>query len=68
VHLIGVPLVLLFLTPLILPFLFFQLRQREKRDLEIALRVDPNHARKLAELEDHDVTNQFSAMGSLKTS
>ena len=68
-HLIGVPLVLLFLTPLILlylPFFIFQLRRREKRDLEIAPRVDAAHARRLAELEDHDVTNQFSAMGSLK--
>ncbi len=68
-HLIGVPLVLLFFTPLILlylPFFVFQLRRREKRDLEIAPRVDSNHARKLAELEDHDVTNQFSALGSFK--
>jgi len=68
-HLIGVPLVLLFFTPLILlylPFFIFQLRRREKNDLEIAPRVDSAHARKLADLEDHDVTNQFSAMGSLK--
>jgi hypothetical protein len=68
-HLIGVPLVLLFFTPLILlylPFFVFQLRRREKRDLEIAPRVDPAHAKKLAELEDHDVTNQFTAMGSFK--
>jgi hypothetical protein len=68
-HLIGVPLVLLFFTPLFLlylPFFVFQLRRREKRDLEIAPRVDSAHARKLAELEDHDVTNQVSALGSLK--
>jgi len=68
-HLIGVPLVLLFFTPLILlylPLFVFQLRSREKRDLEIAPRVDSDHARKLAELEDHDVTNQFTAMGSFK--
>jgi hypothetical protein len=68
-NLIGVPLVLLFFTPLFvlcLPFFLFQLRRREKRDLEIAPRVDAAHARKLAELEDHDVTNQFTAMGTLK--
>ena len=68
-HLLGVPLVLLFFTPLILlylPFFIFQLRRREKHDLEIAPLVDPNHARRLAELEDHDVTNQFSALGSFK--
>ena len=28
--------------------------------------VDPVYANDLARLEDHDVTNQFSAMGSLK--
>ena len=68
-HLVLVPLVLLFLTPLVvlyLPFFLFQLRRREKRDLEIAPRIDSAHARMLAELEDHDVTNQFSALGSLK--
>ena len=35
-------------------------------DPEIAPRVDPDHANLLSSLEDHDVTNQFSAMGSLK--
>ena len=68
-HLVGVPLVLLFFTPLFilyLPFFAFQLRRREKRDMEIAPRVDSVHAEKLADLEDRDVTNQFSALGSLK--
>ena len=32
----------------------------------IAPRPDAEHARQLADLEDHDVTNQFSAMGTLK--
>jgi len=32
----------------------------------IAPRVDPEHLRKLSDQEDHEVTNQFSAMGSLK--
>lgn len=69
VHLLGVPLLLLFLSPLLivyLPFFIFQLRHREKRDREIVPRIDPAHAKRLAQLEDHDVTNQFSAMGSLK--
>jgi hypothetical protein len=68
-HLAGVPLVLLFLTPLFilyLPLFAFQLRRREKRDIEIAPRVDSVHAETLADLEDRDVTNQFSALGSLK--
>ena len=35
-------------------------------DPEIAPRIDPAHAHQLAMLEDHDVTNQFSAMGQIK--
>jgi hypothetical protein len=68
-HAVSVPLVLLLLAPLLLvylPILAFQLRSREKADPEIVPRVDPAHARRLAALEDYDVTNQFSAFGSLK--
>jgi hypothetical protein len=42
------------------------LRSHEKADPVIAPPPDPAHARKLADLEDHEYTNQFSAMGSLK--
>ena len=68
-HLAGVPLILLALSPfllLYLPFFLFQLRRRETSDPEIAPRIDPGHARQLADLEDHDIANQFSAMGSVK--
>jgi hypothetical protein len=68
-NLLGVPLVLLLLTPFLLiylPFFLIQLRWHEKSDPVIAPRIDPAHAHQLAILEDHDVTNQFSAMGSLK--
>jgi hypothetical protein len=68
-HLLGVPLILLIIAPLLLaylPFFIFQLRRRERSDPEIAPRIDPDHARRLSELEDHDVTNQFSAFGSIK--
>jgi hypothetical protein len=68
-HLVGIPLLLLILTPFILvyaPFFIFQLRRRERSDPEIAPPPDSAHARQLATLEDHDVTNQFSAFGSLK--
>lgn len=68
-HLIFVPLVLLFFTPLILlylPIFAIQLRRREKRDMEIAPRPTADYVNRLARLEDHDVTNQFTAMGSLK--
>lgn len=68
-HLLGVPLLLALLTPLLvvyLPFFLFQLRRREKRDAEIVPRPSADHASRLAILEDHAVTNQFSALGSLK--
>jgi len=69
IHGIGVPLVLLLLTPallLYLPVFLYQLRRREKNDPEILPRPDLNHVKHLADLEDHDVTNQFSALGSVK--
>ncbi len=68
-NLIGVPFILLALAPLLLlylPFFAYQLRHREKNDLEIAPRPGPDHEAALAQLEDYDVTNQFSAMGSIK--
>jgi hypothetical protein len=69
VHLIFVPLLLLFFTPLIilyLPIFAIQLRRREKSDMEIAPRPPAEWVNKLARIEDYDVTNQFTAMGSLK--
>lgn len=68
-HLIAVPLLLLIVAPLLilyLPLFAIQLRSREKADPEIAPRVKPGDEEQLARIEDHDVTNQFSAMGSLK--
>jgi hypothetical protein len=57
-NLVGVPLVLLLLSPLLLlylPFFLVQLRLRERSDPEVAPRVEPAHANLLASLEDHDV-------------
>jgi hypothetical protein len=68
-HLVGVPISLLLLAPFItvsLPFVIYQFRQGEKRDPEIAPRPDPLHVRQLAPLEDHDVTNQYNAFGTVK--
>jgi hypothetical protein len=68
----GVPLALLALLALspflllYLPVFIVQLRRREKSDPVIAPRIDPNHAHDLAVLEDHDTTNQFSVVGSIK--
>lgn len=67
--LIWVPLVLLVLSPVLLayaPFFIFQLRSREKSDLVLTPRPDPDHVRRLVEIEDHGVTNQFTAFGSIK--
>jgi len=69
INLISVPIILLLLAPFLLiylPFFLIQLRWHEQHDPDIAPRIDPAHAHELAILEDHDVTNQFSAMGSLK--
>jgi hypothetical protein len=68
-NLIGVPLLLLVLSPLLilyLPIFIVQLRSREKTDPEIVPRVKANYAEQLATIEDYDVTNQFTAMGSVK--
>jgi hypothetical protein len=68
-HAVGVPLVLLLALPLLLlylPVFAIVLRRRERSDPEIIPRPDPEHVKRLADLEDHDVTNQFSAMGTLK--
>jgi hypothetical protein len=66
---IGVPFILLLFAPfliLYLPFFVLQLRRRECHDPEIAPRPDPDHVQKLADLEDHNITNQFNAIGSVK--
>jgi hypothetical protein len=68
-HLIGMPLLALLASPLLLllsPILIFRLRQLETTDAELCAPVDQAYSDALAGLEDHDVTNQFTAMGSLK--
>ncbi|HJV33650.1 hypothetical protein [Geomonas sp.] len=68
-HLVGVPLLLLLALPFLLiylPFFLVELRRQEKSAPVIAPRVDPAHADQLASQEDREVTNQFTAFGSLK--
>jgi hypothetical protein len=68
-HLLGMPLLFLLALPLLVivgPFYFFQLRRLEKTDPELCSRVDQTYSDGLAQAEDHLVTNQFTAMGSLK--
>jgi hypothetical protein len=68
-NLLALPILTLLFLPLLLlylPIFLIQLRRREKSDPEIAPRVNRAHADQLGSIEDRDVTNQFSAMGSLK--
>jgi hypothetical protein len=68
-HMIGFPLLGLLLSPVLLvaaPFYIFALRRLEKTDPVVCPTADQKHSEKLSSFEDHDVTNQFSAMGSLK--
>ena len=68
-HLVGVPVLLLLCSPLLLVLAIVglvRLRQLEKTDPELCDRSLPADSAELARLEGHDVTNQFSAMGSLK--
>ncbi|MDN5848039.1 MAG: hypothetical protein L0H63_00140, partial [Nitrococcus sp.] len=68
-HAVGVPLALLVLAPFLVlaaPLLIYQLRSREKTDPEITPEPDQDHMHRLTELEDHDVTNQFTVFGEIK--
>src|ERR1041385_3481113 len=68
-HLIGLPLLGLILLPLLIlaaPIYIICLRRMEKTDPELCWRVDPEYSEMLADAEDHYVTNQFTAMGSVK--
>jgi len=68
-HLVGVPLVALVASPVLIPvgvIAALRLRALEKTDAELCDAVDQSYSHGLAEIEDRDVTNQFTAMGSLK--
>jgi hypothetical protein len=68
-HMIGMPLLLLLASPLLIliaPFYLYQLRRLEKTDPEPYIIDDDDHFDALAESEDHDVTNPYSALGTLK--
>lgn len=63
-HAVGGLVLLALLLLLSLPLLPW-LRRLETTDPEHFVRTD-DHSQALAAIEDHDVTNQFSAMGTLK--
>ncbi|MGY0195720.1 hypothetical protein ACWA7J_11685 [Leptothrix sp. BB-4] len=72
-HLIGMPLLVLWCTVqfalfllLVLPWLLLHLRQLEETDPEICPRPDPALLATLQVLEDRDVSNQYTAIGPVK--
>ena len=68
-NLLAIPLAGLLLLPLLivlLPLLIYQLRGREKRDPEICPRPQLDALQALQELEDYDVSNQYTALGAVK--
>lgn len=70
VNLVGLPLIGIILLPLfivMLPFLIFKLRDRELTDPELAQRPTPEALREMRLLEDRGVTNQFTALGPVKS-
>ena len=67
--LISVPLLILFLSPLLvllLPLFLLRLRLAERSDPEVLPRPDDERIVDLGRYEDHDVTNPFSAFGDVK--
>lgn len=68
-HAVAVPVVLLVAAPFLLlasPILLYMLRSRETADPELTPRLPLERIQELAAQEDHDFTNQFSAMGDVK--
>jgi hypothetical protein len=63
---LGVALIALPAFILILPFVLLRLRQHEMTDPEICPPPDPEPLLELQHLEDYDVTNQYTALGSVK--
>lgn len=66
VHLVGVGLLLILVGPFVLLLVIFVVRPEEATAPVLAPRVVKDVSNKLSVLEDHEFTNQFSAMGSLK--
>ncbi len=69
IHMIGVPLILLLLSPLLLiiaPFFALRLRILERSDPELFIRPSRQHIQDLSAQEDLDVSNQFNVFGDIK--
>ena len=69
VHLVAIPLAGLILLPVLIvlsPLLIYILRTKENSDAEICPPPDGAVLLELQHLEDHDVSNQYTAIGSAK--
>jgi hypothetical protein len=70
-HKIGIPLIILVLSPLLLviaPFFALRLRMLERSEPELFIRPTREHLAELTVQEDWDVTNQYSVFGDVKPS
>jgi hypothetical protein len=70
VHLVALPLAGIVALPFLIllsPLLIYLLRARETTDPELVDRPKAGALALLQSLEDHDVTNQFTAVGAVKS-
>ncbi|HEX7437009.1 MAG TPA: hypothetical protein VF308_09885 [Caldimonas sp.] len=68
-NLVGVPLIGILALPLLIvgaPLFVFLLRRREESDPELCPRPRPADLEALQELEDREITNQYTAIGAVK--
>lgn len=68
-HLIGIPLILLILSPILLliaPFFLIGLRLLESSDPELDIRPDGKYIQQLSAQEDWYVSNQYNVFGDVK--
>ena len=68
-HLLAIPLAGIVLLPFLIvlsPLLIYLLRTKEESDPEICPPLDRAVLLELQQLEDHDVSNQYTAIGSVK--
>jgi hypothetical protein len=69
IHAIAIPLIGLILLPLVIvlsPIVIVLLRHAEKTDPEYCPRPDRAAVLEMQQLEDHDLTNSFTALGPVK--
>jgi hypothetical protein len=69
IHAVAIPLIGIILLPLLIvlsPFVIVLLRRAEKTDPEFCPRPDRAAVLEMQQLEDHDLTNSFTALGPVK--